>query len=85
MRIGIIAPPWIPIPPSAYGGIESTIDTLARALHDAGRTWSRGIRRQRLAGTRLKGFEPSDPGTMGMTTHELRQLLRASSDSPTST
>ena len=36
MRIGIIAPPWIPIPPTAYGGIESFIDTLARALHDAG-------------------------------------------------
>ena len=36
MRIGIIAPPWIPIPPTAYGGIESFIDTLACALQDAG-------------------------------------------------
>ena len=36
MRIGIIAPPWIPIPPPAYGGIESFIDTLACALDEAG-------------------------------------------------
>ena len=36
MRIGIIAPPWIPIPPPAYGGIESFIDTLARALARGG-------------------------------------------------
>lgn len=36
MRIGIIAPPWIPVPPPAYGGTESVLDTLARGLQDAG-------------------------------------------------
>ena len=25
MRIGIIAPPWIPIPPDAYGGIDRMV------------------------------------------------------------
>lgn len=32
MRIGLIAPPWIPVPPPAYGGTEAVIDNLARGL-----------------------------------------------------
>jgi hypothetical protein len=36
MRIGLIAPPWIPVPPPAYGGIESIVDVLARGLAAAG-------------------------------------------------
>lgn len=36
MKIGIIAPPWVPIPPLAYGGTELVIDTLARGLSVAG-------------------------------------------------
>jgi glycosyltransferase involved in cell wall biosynthesis len=32
MRIGLIAPPWIPVPPPAYGGTEEVIDGLARGL-----------------------------------------------------
>ena len=32
MRIGLIAPPWIPVPPPAYGGTEVVIDNLARGL-----------------------------------------------------
>jgi glycosyltransferase involved in cell wall biosynthesis len=36
MRVGLIAPPWLPVPPRAYGGIEAVIDRLARGLVDAG-------------------------------------------------
>ncbi len=36
MRIGIIAPPWTPIPPPLYGGIELVVDQLARGLADRG-------------------------------------------------
>ncbi|HEU4422014.1 MAG TPA: glycosyltransferase, partial [Pilimelia sp.] len=32
MRIGLIAPPWIPVPPPAYGGLEAVVDNLARGL-----------------------------------------------------
>jgi glycosyltransferase involved in cell wall biosynthesis len=36
MRIGMVAPPWAPIPPDLYGGIEQAVDNLARGLHRAG-------------------------------------------------
>ncbi|SFK53829.1 glycosyltransferase [Geodermatophilus ruber] len=36
MRIGLIAPPWVPVPPPAYGGTESVVDGLARGLVAAG-------------------------------------------------
>jgi glycosyltransferase involved in cell wall biosynthesis len=36
IRIVIIAPPWVAVPPTAYGGTEAVLDTLARGLHAAG-------------------------------------------------
>ncbi len=36
MRIGLIAPPWLPVPPAAYGGTEAVIDRLARGFVAAG-------------------------------------------------
>ncbi len=36
MKIGLIAPPWLPVPPVAYGGTEAVIDRLARGLVRAG-------------------------------------------------
>jgi glycosyltransferase involved in cell wall biosynthesis len=36
MRIGLLAPPWVPVPPPAYGGTEAVIDRLARGLVRAG-------------------------------------------------
>jgi glycosyltransferase involved in cell wall biosynthesis len=36
MRIGMIAPPWLPVPPPAYGGTEAVIDGLTRGLLQAG-------------------------------------------------
>lgn len=36
MRIALIAPPWAPIPPSGYGGIEVVVDRLAVGLHRSG-------------------------------------------------
>ena len=36
MRIALIAPPWTPIPPPLYGGIELVVDQLARGLVDGG-------------------------------------------------
>jgi glycosyltransferase involved in cell wall biosynthesis len=36
LRIGIIAPPWAPVPPTGYGGTESVLDCLARGLSRLG-------------------------------------------------
>jgi glycosyltransferase involved in cell wall biosynthesis len=36
MRVGLIAPPGIPVPPPAYGGTEAVVDRLARGLVLAG-------------------------------------------------
>jgi len=36
MRIGLIAPPWVPVPPPAYGGTEVVIDNLAKGLQRLG-------------------------------------------------
>jgi glycosyltransferase involved in cell wall biosynthesis len=36
MRIGMIAPPWLPVPPPAYGGTEAVVDGLVRGLARAG-------------------------------------------------
>ena len=36
MRIAIISPPWVPVPPRGYGGTEAVIDYLARGLDTAG-------------------------------------------------
>ena len=36
MKIGLVAPPWLPVPPLQYGGTESVVDRLARGLVDQG-------------------------------------------------
>jgi len=36
MRIGLVAPPWTPVPPALYGGIELVVDELARGFVAAG-------------------------------------------------
>ncbi|HSP02100.1 MAG TPA: glycosyltransferase family 4 protein [Acidimicrobiales bacterium] len=36
LRIGMIAPPWVPVPPRGYGGTELVVDELARGLERAG-------------------------------------------------
>lgn len=36
LSIGLIAPPWLPVPPPAYGGTELFVDVLARGLEQAG-------------------------------------------------
>ncbi len=36
MRIAIVAPPWVAVPPPAYGGTEAVLDSLARGLSSCG-------------------------------------------------
>ncbi|MGB8650765.1 MAG: glycosyltransferase [Mycobacteriales bacterium] len=36
MRVGLIAPPWVPVPPPRYGGTEQVVADLAAGLTDRG-------------------------------------------------
>jgi hypothetical protein len=36
LRIALVAPPFLPIPPPGYAGTERIVATLATALHDRG-------------------------------------------------
>lgn len=36
LRVGILAPPWVPVPPVVYGGTELVLDELARGLVSTG-------------------------------------------------
>jgi glycosyltransferase involved in cell wall biosynthesis len=36
VRVAEIAPPWFPVPPQGYGGIELVVDLLARLLQERG-------------------------------------------------
>ena len=36
MRIALVAAPWLPVPPTAYGGSEGVIDRLATGFVEAG-------------------------------------------------
>jgi len=36
MKIGVVAPPWVAVPPARYGGTEAVIDELARGFERAG-------------------------------------------------
>lgn len=36
IRVGLIAPPWVAVPPPVYGGTELVVDELARGLTQAG-------------------------------------------------
>jgi glycosyltransferase involved in cell wall biosynthesis len=36
LRVAMLAPPWIPVPPQGYGGIEAVVDLLCEALVERG-------------------------------------------------
>ena len=75
MRIGILAPPWIPVPPPAYGGIEEVVDVLARGLSELGH---RVILAAHPASTcpveRMPTVGLASSGRIGDTQQELRHV-----------
>lgn len=36
LRVALVAPPWLPVPPEGYGGIEQVVYLLAKELHARG-------------------------------------------------
>ena len=78
MRIGIIAPPWAPVPPPLYGGIEQAIDGLARGFQAAGHEvllFTTGDSTSEVPKKWL--LKLSEGWRMGYTVPELRHVMAA--------
>jgi glycosyltransferase involved in cell wall biosynthesis len=73
MRIGIIAPPWVAVPPRAYGGTEAVIDRLARGFVRRGHDvllWTTGDSRSPVpTGWVLPRSMPDHMGDAGIELH----------------
>src|SRR3954453_18798596 len=80
MRIGLIAPPGVPVPPLAYGGTESVIDRLARGLVRAGpEVLPAAAANSSCPVPRVGGTEEADDTApvCGDLTTELRHVIRS--------
>lgn len=78
LRIGMLASPWVPVPPPSYGGSELVIDALARGLVDLGHDvelFATGDSTCPVVRSHL--FETADPDRMGATVLETRHVAEA--------
>ena len=78
MRIGIVTPPWAPVPPPLYGGIEQAIDGLARGFHGAGHEVTMFTTGDSTSPVPKKWvLKMSEGWRMGYTVPELRHIMAA--------
>jgi glycosyltransferase involved in cell wall biosynthesis len=67
LRIAVLAPPWIPVPPPGYGGIEAVVDLLCEALvahgHEVTLFAAPGSRSTARVITPLKDAHPDEIGS----------------------
>ncbi|NYD78505.1 glycosyltransferase family 4 protein [Arthrobacter cupressi] len=78
MRIGLIAPPWVPVPPTAYGGTEAVVDALATGLEAAGHSVLLAASSDSTSRVeRPGGFAPAVRSGMGQSISELPHVIRA--------
>ena len=78
LRIAVLAPPWIPVPPGGYGGIEAVVELLCEALvargHDVTLFAAPGSRSTARVHALL---EEPHPDTIGSALHESDHVARA--------
>jgi glycosyltransferase involved in cell wall biosynthesis len=78
MRIALLAPPWVPVPPPGYGGIESVLALLADALvaraHDVELL---GVPGSRSAATVVDLLDRAHPREIGASLIEADHVARA--------
>jgi glycosyltransferase involved in cell wall biosynthesis len=78
MRIALIAPPWSPIPPPFYGGIELVVDQTARGLVAAGHEVTLFATGDSTCPVPIKWALPQAEGMrIGMAIPELRHVVHA--------
>jgi len=78
LRVAMLAPPWIPVPPPGYGGIEAVVDLLCEGLvargHDVTLFAAPGSRSPARVHTLL---EAAHPETIGSALHESDHVASA--------
>jgi glycosyltransferase involved in cell wall biosynthesis len=78
LRIAIVAPPWLTVPPQGYGGTEAVIDRLAAGLQRAGHHVLLVAKPGSTCPVELASTEPLPPGTeIGTAAFELRHAVQA--------
>jgi glycosyltransferase involved in cell wall biosynthesis len=78
LRIAIVGPPWVPVPPPAYGGTETVLAGLLRGLARAGHDVAyAGHPRSTVDVEPLGGIEATSLGPIGHTLSELVHVLQA--------
>ncbi|WP_411375458.1 glycosyltransferase family 4 protein [Arthrobacter sp. MPF02] len=78
MRIGLVAGPWIPVPPVTYGGTERVVDTLARGFAAAGHEVLLAAPSDSACPVpRVPGMRPSSPDALNFSLSELSHVARA--------
>ena len=78
MRVAQIAPPWAPVPPHLYGGIELVVDLLSRGLQAAGHDvvlWTVGESTSPVP--RRFVLDGAEGARIGMAVPELRHVIHA--------
>jgi glycosyltransferase involved in cell wall biosynthesis len=78
MRIAVIAPPWAPVPPPLYGGIELVVDLLSRGFAAAGHEVVLFTTGDSTCPVAKKWVLEESEGTrIGMAVPELRHVVHA--------
>ena len=78
MRIGMISPPWLPVPPPAYGGTEAVVDGLVRGLQRAGHDVVVAAHPDSDTPAEIRSFLPRrTTGTIGQGVTELAHVVEA--------
>ena len=78
MRIAVIAPPWAPVPPHLYGGIELVVDLLATGFHRAGHDVLLYTTGDSTSEAPMASILPLSEGRrIGMAVPELRHVMHA--------
>ena len=71
LRVAVLAPPWIPVPPPGYGGIEAMVDLLCEGLVDRGHNVTLFAAPGSRSAARVRTFsQTSHPDVIGTSLHE---------------
>lgn len=77
LHIGLIAPPWVAVPPPEYGGTELVVDHLARGLSLAGHDVTLFATGDSTCPVRRRWVHPRAVGTTGGLLDELSHVEAA--------